>query len=340
MRRRPLLSALQLLWFAGFAWLSMGTCWGPSPVRASDVRVLVVARDEVCASLARRTQAEARAADFVVSDAPPQIVADAETDLLVALMEQSAVQALVLLSNCARATEISVLVIDPVSGRDHFRRMDRRGTGEEARVALQAVEVLRAAWLETGIAQPSQPSAAPSQPALPTSSSGAEALPSATLSVASGVTYSPGGVFATWKVATGLELYSRDWLGVALDAAGTPWPARVRGDRSLTLRHASLSLGPVLRFAPSPRARVWVTPALGGALMWGALGRDAAASWAPIVALRVGAGYALTRSLTLRANVAAQSFSSPLRIEVDGDSAARFGVPVLDATLGFDLALR
>ena len=236
MRRCPLRFALCPLWFACLAWLWVTAWLEPSSVFAAEVRVLVAARDQACLSLARRTQAESEAAGFVAPGATPPIVPAGETDSLVRLMEERAVQALVLVSDCSDASEISVLVIDPVSGRDHFRRMDRRAAGAEASIALQAVELLRAAWLETGIAQPNQLGVSESRPAADTRSSRVDPLPSVSLTLSSGGSYSPGGVFPTWKVVTGLELYTQDWLGAALDLSGAPLPAHVHGDRSLTLR--------------------------------------------------------------------------------------------------------
>lgn len=314
----------------------MGVSVEPRRVLASDVSVLVAIREESSAAVARRAQAEVEAEGFVVARDSGMLVSGTETDLLVHLMTETGVSALVLLLQVGDARQISVIVTDPVSGGDHFRRIDRRAEGSDASVAVQAVEVLRAAWVEAGLAQPeSAPPAIESHPKDPA------ALASSALVLDSGVTYALGGIAPNWKLGAVLELYARDWLGAALNLAGTPLSVSAQRAGSLALRQASVAAGPVFRVRPSPRTRVWLSTAVGAMGLWTTLpDSPRERTWAPMLATRLSAGVALNAHAGLRVSVNAQSFSAPAHIDVDGARVARFGVPVIDAGLGLDLTLR
>ncbi len=319
------------------ALVCIGVSVGPSRVVASDVTVLVAIRDESSAAVAKRTQAEVEAAGFVIAGESGMLVSGTETDLLVHLMTESEVSALVLLLDIGDARQISVIVTDPESGGDHFRRIDRRAEGSDASVGVQALEVLRAAWAEAGLAQPkSQAPVMESQP-----SKAPATLASSALVLDSGVTYSPGGIAPSWKLGAVLELYARDWLGAALNVAGTPLSASAQRAGALDLRHASVAAGPVFRLRPSLRTRVWLSPAVGAMSLWTTLpDSPSARTWAPMLAMRLSTGIAFNAHAGLRVSVNAQSFSAPIHIDVDGARVARFGMPVLDASLGLDLTLR
>ncbi len=308
---------------------------GPRRVAASDVTVLVAIRDESSTAVARRAGAEAEAAGFVVARHSGVLVSGAETDLLVHLMTQTDVSALLLLWEVGDARQISVIVTDPVSGADHFRRIDRRAEGDDASVAVQAVELLRAAWVEAGLARPES-----SPPVVESQARGPAALASSVFVLDNGVTYSPGGIAPTWKLGALLELYARDWLGGALNVAGTPLSASAQSAGALDLRQASVAAGPVFRVRPSPRTCVWLSPAVGAMGLWTTLpDSQRERSWAPMLAMRVSAGIAINAHAGLRASINTQGFSAPVRIDIDGTRVARFGLPVLDASLGLDLTI-
>ncbi len=297
---------------------------------------MIGARDAASVNLASRTRAEAQAAGFVVVPNGVVGIPETATDLLVQRVERASAHALVLLS-AGDPAQVTVVVLDPVSGGAYLRRTDRQGHGDDSSVAMQAVELLRATWLETGLVDVRGGVAT----AAPMDRSDAGRLEAASLGLMTGVVYSPGGVTPTWTLGGRFTVYRRPWLGAAFGAAGTPVAASVRSDSSLSLRRASMALGPVFRVRPTSRTYVWLTPALGATCVRGSLSDGGVESrWAPELTLGVGTGQALSRHLMLRLDLDLHSLAGPLRVDVDGREVAHFGVPVVDATLGLEVRLR
>lgn len=331
LRRTSLLSLLHWSLFC------LGAGGGPGRVLAADVSVLVAAQDAGSVSTATRACAEIDAAEFACASIEPTLVS-AETDALVQRLEQRELQALVLLaqgSDESGITQITVVVIDPVSAGDHFRRMDRRVQGNVQSVGLKANELLRALWLEAGLSQP-EPVEPAARPALE-----AESPSPLNLTLGVGASISPGGVPPAPKLAMGIELLPRPWLGGVLLAGLTPLPAIVDEDAGLTLQHATLSAGPLFRVQPRERVVLGASLSVGAAFLWArAQNAPASTRWSPLLAVRMFVGRRIGNRLTLRVGVDVQTLSAAVPISLDSERFARFGMPMVDGMLGLELALR
>jgi hypothetical protein len=336
----------------------------PAPAHADDPPRLVLVPSGVDGALVERLRAELAAMGFAVSVAGPAhpIARDALED---AARAGAAVAAVGITP--ARAG-IELWIVDRVTGKTLLRDVAEAGADRDTTVALRAVELLRASLLELDAPHPSRgetpapaeiraiaglPAPAPPAPPPVSTSPPASASPPASLrplfalGIAPAIVGSPGGLapFPALDVGVRAWLHPRVAAGifglVPLATLPTSGP-----EGSSETRIALVATD--VRVSLAPRGARWVpTAGAGVALVWLHTAGSASPGYvdlsndgltaAPF--LRPGLGFSLSERLRLRADGLAGVTLRRLAVDYAGRVVARWGDPLLAASLGVEVDL-
>jgi hypothetical protein len=209
--------------------------------RASSARILVVPNEET-KSISARLSAELRSQDFevVVSDRPmPETSREALED---AAREAHAVAALRIRPSRAG---VEVWVMDRVTQKTVLREIVMEKGGDDAMVAVRAVELLRASLLEVEAPHfvPGEAAPTPATEALVRKPAPAR-LPATSIEIGPAFSLSPGGISAAPHLFASLRWHAAPRFDLGLTAIAPTLPAVVddaEGRSTVTL--AAIAMG-------------------------------------------------------------------------------------------------
>jgi hypothetical protein len=240
---------------------------------------------------------------------------------------------------------VEVWIADRVTGKTVLREMVRGDDGHEPddALALRTVELFRASLLEASLPTPLR-GEVPATPALrarlqvPALAPPPESPPMLRLAVAPALLFSPGGFGPAVSLTVGLGFMPSEHVGAsAFIAVPIVKPSQ---NPSAPISLTPIVGGGAIRFALTERGARWTPTIDGGIAVIGLEANGAGATSASGINaapyLSIGAGYAVSKNLRLRADVLAAMLASAAKIENDGQPIATWGKPIVMPSLGVD----
>ncbi len=298
-------------------------------------RVVLLTRPGTLAETVVRLKAELKTVGFEVIEAPLELALDPGTLARLAIEHQAA--AIIALDSRDPDPAVDVWVQDRLTGKTVIRTIAAGQTATPRLIALRAVDLLQASFLELTVRPPPEPLSAPVKALLPAAPEEAPArlVVQAGVGVAGQAGFEAAGALA---INAHGRVSDRFWIGLV--TFGPMIGGELRGAARASIQQFMFWADFQAHFAPA----AWLELGIGagtGPIFVSATAENGVtgSQWSVVLAGEGHATWWFSRRVGLRAGVAIAGALFPVRLLLQGAEVGRATSPLFAGTLGVAVRL-